>query len=1449
MTAPVVSFNEDNLPNVPRILSPDEFEQAQMLTTKGLRGAKFPPMAPPLAALGIQREAADAARTQADAPPPQPQGLMARAFNALVGIVEHPVETAAGMVTAPIKGAFDAGRYIGQPIARAVEPDAVAAYRASGGHEVTGREAAIGAAQAAVPVVAGPATRVLSQALAPIAGEGAASFLATTAVGAGAGAVYAPEDPAVGAILGGGLGATAHVVSAAARAPEGAASLAGLRQRAADVLDPARAERLRQLETEHRAAVRAAEMDALTGVANRVALDRALPTAEADAATAVVAFDANNFGQVNKQLGHEAGDAMIRDMAGAIRQAAEEHGVGERVFRRGGDEFVVLAPADVADAVRTRAEQLFGARQAGDVEVSLTGNVGNTFANADAGLQAAKQARKTQGTATTAAAQATVSQYRPPAEADVLAMSPDEVKAASGTARDYERSATVDVFGPEVAKEYERAQRIVNAPYADFDTPEYKAAEKRIDDLESNLTPEQQHRLFGVGETGLNADELRDLAKQASAYDPEVLASRTTDELLQSAGRLLGGERSATDLGLRYGASRVIGELVQRGVPDEQIVMAAMENLRQKGVPSETSSEFLVSQIQQLRNVATKSAPTAGEPSPRAALPAGNTGPQELPPKTPVPPANEPPAVAAVREHMARVTDAWRTILAPATRSPEAAQAGNILRATTGEMAASYEQAAFKLDEFRRAIEPLSREDKLGFIDAIEGGRSQPTPIMADAAATIRATLDAAREQIRALGTGKLEHFIDDYFPHIWKDPERAGDAFRVAQAQAGSKRPMEGSKSFLKERTIPTTAEGVALGLEPVSLNPVDLTLLKLREMQRYIMAHQSLTEMKDAGLVKFVSAGELRPEGYARINDKIGTVFGPREGAVTLPEGANIAPEQVGVSGMRIMGEYWAPEPVAKVVNNYLSPGLRGNALYDAYRGLGNGLNQAQLGLSAFHLMFTSMDASVSRAALGLEYLTTGQPLKGLQEMISAPLAPVTNMKLGAKVRAAYLNPEGASPDMLALANAVQEAGGRVRMDSFYKNSAPERMIAAWKDGAYGKATALSIPSLLELASKPIMEHIVPLQKLGVFGDLAKKVLADLPPEATLAERRAALGRAWDSVDNRMGQLVYDNLFWSKTFKDLAMASVRSVGWNIGTIRELGGGITDIAKAGAKRATGSPAELTHRAAYVAALPVVVGLYGALYQYLRTGDGPQELKDYFFPKTGEVDADGNPERVQIASYMKDVFAYAGHPWETLKHKMNPSLSVVYEMLQNQDYYGDQIRNPNDPAMKQLMQEASFVAQQALPFSIRNMTEGSQRGDSSPVTKFGNWFGITPAPRDKVRSKAQNQMAEYLSERQMSGATPEDAAARRSRAEILAGLRGNSGVDLEKAVTDALERHQLTAPDLARLLKRAGTTPAQERFKRLTVAQAVDVFKLATPKEKALFAEALISKIERMASR
>jgi diguanylate cyclase (GGDEF)-like protein len=138
---------------------------------------------------------------------------------------------------------------------------------------------------------------------------------------------------------------------------------------------------------------REAETDTLTGLANRSALDKALPSAEKDADTSVLAFDANNFGKINKEVGQAEGDRALVDIGNAIKQAADENGV-TRTFRRGGDEFVVLAPKGVADKIRARAEEIYGDKKYGETNVSLTGTVGGTFAEADSALQSAKTARK-----------------------------------------------------------------------------------------------------------------------------------------------------------------------------------------------------------------------------------------------------------------------------------------------------------------------------------------------------------------------------------------------------------------------------------------------------------------------------------------------------------------------------------------------------------------------------------------------------------------------------------------------------------------------------------------------------------------------------------------------------------------------------------------------------------------------------------------------------------------------------------------------------------------------------------------------------------------------------------------------------------------------------------------------------------------------------------------------
>ncbi|PRY12830.1 putative bifunctional diguanylate cyclase/phosphodiesterase [Kineococcus rhizosphaerae] len=91
--------------------------------------------------------------------------------------------------------------------------------------------------------------------------------------------------------------------------------------------------------------VRLAQCDSLTGLANRSVLDvrlaEALAGASANDAVALVLLDLDRFKLVNDTLGHQIGDALLRQVAVRLEDAAPP---GATLARLGGDEFVVMVP-------------------------------------------------------------------------------------------------------------------------------------------------------------------------------------------------------------------------------------------------------------------------------------------------------------------------------------------------------------------------------------------------------------------------------------------------------------------------------------------------------------------------------------------------------------------------------------------------------------------------------------------------------------------------------------------------------------------------------------------------------------------------------------------------------------------------------------------------------------------------------------------------------------------------------------------------------------------------------------------------------------------------------------------------------------------------------------------------------------------------------------------------
>jgi diguanylate cyclase (GGDEF)-like protein len=170
-------------------------------------------------------------------------------------------------------------------------------------------------------------------------------------------------------------------------------------------------QRTAELQAANAALESLAMRDALTGLHNRRSLDARLAEAQAlylrygrenGRLHGLLLIDVDAFKQVNDRFGHQAGDAVLRQLAALLHGAVR---ITDMVARFGGEEFAVLLPelagpleaVMAAEKIRTKVEQAdFG--EVGRVTVSIgvslatpeDSDVHALIARADAALYEAK---------------------------------------------------------------------------------------------------------------------------------------------------------------------------------------------------------------------------------------------------------------------------------------------------------------------------------------------------------------------------------------------------------------------------------------------------------------------------------------------------------------------------------------------------------------------------------------------------------------------------------------------------------------------------------------------------------------------------------------------------------------------------------------------------------------------------------------------------------------------------------------------------------------------------------------------------------------------------------------------------------------------------------------------------------------------------------------------------
>jgi hypothetical protein len=656
---------------------------------------------------------------------------------------------------------------------------------------------------------------------------------------------------------------------------------------------------------------------------------------------------------------------------------------------------------------------------------------------------------------------------------------------------------------------------------------------------------------------------------------------------------------------------------------------------------------------------------------------------------------------------------------APEALGPEAKTAGatiakNIAKQMQSDSMHSHQAAA------RRSWWIKNPDMIRGFIEKAEKGERLKNPFMEKGRREYERQNKAIAAQDKAAGFEYDER--DHYMAHIFEDGQKAVDVIR---AKYGKK---WGDPFFIKDRMWEMYEDAIKAGVRPKYTNPEDIMLARWHASDIAKMRVDSLREMENFGVAKLMTKEDHAPPEYPATQWR-------------SPNG----------------DWYWVHNDAYAVMSNAFDSkslwevkGLGGD-LFRGAMGLKNRIVPIKLALSLFHpLHVATIDNATAMVRASKELLSgESNPLKWAGQMISAALY---GGKSGIPFSALYDNPHQGNR-LLKLwqgklkDHQVTDADRQALTYMFEGGLIPE-MSAQFRTNskrlfkdALDKQSAVVVfhaPfAALEATQGIMFDKWIPSLKIASF---LKDVETALKTDPSLiddqARRQIAFRRIAKSIDNRYGEMAYNTLFWNKMVKDLAVVNTLSLGWNLGFLREYGGGALDIGqfmRQGGKMQAIKEGKLD-RPMFVLFYSAQALAYAGLMTWAFSGKPPQETIDYIYPQTGGNDKDGKPNRANTMFYPREFYAVAKHiqakGWfaglsEAVLNKVAPMIGMVRDGATGVNSMHQQIRDPNANEFKQVEQTLVALWGEGKPISM--VASGKHAGwDKRDVLAYS---GFGPAPK------------------------------------------------------------------------------------------------------------------------
>lgn len=690
-----------------------------------------------------------------------------------------------------------------------------------------------------------------------------------------------------------------------------------------------------------------------------------------------------------------------------------------------------------------------------------------------------------------------------------------------------------------------------------------------------------------------------------------------------------------------------------------------------------------------------------------------------------------------------------------------------------------------KFEEARRGFDKMAPDEQLQFQRDVRNNQPQRNPELQKIADEMYKDANEGRQKLVGLGNEAAKAWDDHHFSMLWKKDTDAAAALSTKINRPGK---IEGQASFLKKRTLADFDEGLAKGLVPKYDNPVEMFLATRAERSKFIAGFQGMDRLVKSGSIHRIDPKNI-PAGWGE------TPNGTKSILNTLIPGEGVPV---------------APDEVNRILKNIVTPSAIGNnPVYRMLQDANNTLTQSMLSLSGFHIRKVTQELVNLQAARALDLVGTGQTGEARKAMnplglLASPFKAINNgadiqkMMLGTKMAqtpeqqrvvdtmkttfAAKADPAYETQFRRKLQKAIDQGGvqGLVRAGAYSPLAANEKIM---QDGVFGYVQHAK----LHLGSEMI-------------GDYLRK-----NPNASPTELNKEAAKVSDHLDNVLGLMNRDNLFWNRTARDLATLSTLSVGWNYGSGRALAGGLVDLGKGlgGLAKGKSMAGVDTKRISYLATTAAMTALSGAVITYLATGKPPQRLRDYIFPPNGAKDREGHDIRINTGFYTTDYYDFMHDPINTLKAKGSPLLHAASDIATNKDFKGGQIKDTDDPWYKQAGEISKYLIKSGMPLSIAQYQQLKDEGVQHAGTNVAGLLGFKTAPKALSESDAEIKAHELLQKRSSAaGKTPAEQAKGSSMRQMENELRDKNPQAMNH-LQQMIKDQKLSPKDVPTIQKRA----------------------------------------------